>query len=114
MSITELNAHLKYKNTTGDTTVIYPITKADNIDGCLSITSGGTGARNAASACANLGAAPAFTYGTDDIVPGSESDKPDGTMHFVYVTEDGNWSHAKSIFVTVDGVWRLICDFSDG
>lgn len=107
-----MNAHLKYKNTSGDTTVIYPITRADNIDGTLSITSGGTGANNAATACANLGAAPAFTYGTDDIVAGSTSEKADGAMHFVYVTDGGVWDHVKNIFISIDGVWRLVWNMS--
>lgn len=112
MPTTEINAQIKYKNTSGDTTIFYPVTKVDNIVGLLPIASGGTGARNAATACANLGAAPAFTYGTVDIVSGSESNKPDGTMHFVYVAKDGTWDHVKSIFVTIDGVWRLVCNFS--
>ena len=108
MPTTEINAHLKYRNTSGDTTVIYPITRADNIEGILPITSGGTGASDAATACANLGAAPAFTYSTDDILPGSTSEKADGTMHFVYTAKDGIWDHVRSVFITVDGVWRLV------
>lgn len=31
----------------------------------------------------DIGAAPAYTYGTQDIEPGSVSDKPNGTLHFV-------------------------------
>lgn len=94
MAVTELDTQIKYKNTSGDTTIIYPITKAENIVDLLSST------------------APAFTYGIDDIVPGSESNKPDGTLHFVYVTNGGNWDHVKSIFITINGVWRLVLDNS--
>lgn len=112
MPITEINAHLKYRNTSGDTTVIYPITKADNVDGILPITSGGTGASDAATACTKLGAAPAFTYGTDDILAGSTSEKVDGAMHFVYTTNNGVWDHVKSIFISIDGVWRLVWNTS--
>ena len=112
MPITEINAHLKYRNSSGETTVIYPITKADNIEGTLPITSGGTGASDAATACANLGVAPAFTYGTTDILAGSVSEKANGAMHFVYATKNGVWDHMKSVFITVDGVWRLVWDIT--
>lgn len=108
MSVTEITAHLKHKNTSGVTTVIYPVTKATNIEGTLSIGSGGTGANTAANARANLGIAPAFTYGTSDIVAGSASSEADGTIHFVYTTENDVWDHVKSIFITVEGIWRLI------
>lgn len=112
MSTTEINAHLKYRNTDGDTTVIYPITKVDNIIGNLPIASGGTGASTAAAAREKLGGAPVFTYGTEDISAGSTSEEPDGTMHFVYATSDGVWDYVKKIFITIDGVWRLVCDTS--
>ena len=32
----------------------------------------------------DLGAAPAYTYGTTDIQAGSASTEPEGTLHFVY------------------------------
>lgn len=112
MPITEINAHLKYRNTSGDTTVIYPITRADNVDGILPIASGGTGASDGTNACVNLGAAPAFTYGTDDILAGSTSEKANGAIHFVYTTKGGIWDRVKSIFISIDGVWRLVCNIS--
>ena len=31
----------------------------------------------------DLGAAPAYTYGTEDIEVGSESTQPNGSLHFV-------------------------------
>ncbi len=110
MPVTELNAHLKYRNKSGDTTVFYPVIKADHIDGILPITSGGTGIGDMINACVGLGAVPAFTYGIDDILPGSKSDKADGTIHFVYTTENNVWDHVNSIYITIDGVWRLIKD----
>ena len=110
MPITEISAVLNRRNSSGDMTVIYPITKVDNIDGTLPITSGGTGASDAETACANLGAAPAITYGTTDILAGSTSEKADGAMHFVYVIKNGVWDHVKSIFITIDGVWKLVWD----
>lgn len=104
MAITEINAQLKYRNTSGDTTIMYPITKADNIEGILSAASGGTGN--------SLGAAPPITYGTEDIVAGSTSDTVDGVLHFVYATSNGVWDHVKSIFISIDGVWRLVWNLS--
>lgn len=106
-----MNTQLKYKNTSGDTTIIYPITKGDNILGVLPTTSGGTGASNAAAARTNLGAAPMCTfgiYGTDDVVSGNESNKPDGTLHFSYDTEDDVRYYVKRVFVSIEGIWRLV------
>lgn len=56
---------------------------ANNLYGTVPITSGGTGATDAATALANLGAAPAYTYGTDDLTAG-ESELATGTLYFVY------------------------------
>jgi hypothetical protein len=49
----------------------------------LPIEMGGTGATDAATARVNIGAAPAYTYGTEDLTPGV-SPLPTGTLHFVY------------------------------
>ena len=49
----------------------------------IPITKGGTGATTAAAALTNLGAAPAYTYGTEDLVPG-ETPLETGKLHFVY------------------------------
>ena len=56
---------------------------AQNLYGVVPIESGGTGADNAADARANLGAAPAYTYGTTDLVAGT-SELATGVLHFVY------------------------------
>lgn len=112
MAIIEYDACLKYRDVDGKTTVIYPITKAENVKGAIPITSGGTGASDKISACESLGATPAFSYGTEDITPGSTSEKNNGTIHFVYTTVDDVWDRVKSVFITVDGVWRLVWDTS--
>ena len=49
----------------------------------LPINNGGTGATTAEGARANLGAAPAHTWGTEDIEAGSPSTEPTGTLHLV-------------------------------
>lgn len=137
MAITEVNAHLKYVNSSGDTTVIYPITKMDNVEGLktaltnteksivsikeevdetassvVPVSRGGTGRTTAADARANLGVAPAYTYGTRGYTAGNKSNAPDGTIHFVYNKVDGVWDRVKSIYITVDGVWRLVWDMA--
>lgn len=47
------------------------------------VTRGGTGATTAAAARTNLGAAPAYSYGTEDLTAGSSA-LATGTLHFVY------------------------------
>ena len=47
------------------------------------ISKGGTGASNATDARSNLGAAPAYTYGTEDLTAGT-SELATGTLYFVY------------------------------
>lgn len=51
--------------------------------GTLAIADGGTGATTATDARTNLGAAPAYSYGTEDLVAGS-SPLAAGTLYFVY------------------------------
>ena len=60
--------------------------RANAVDlyGITPIENGGTGADNAKDARENLGAAPAYTYGTEDIEAGSASTHANGTLHFVY------------------------------
>lgn len=49
----------------------------------VSVEKGGTGANTAATALANLGAAPMYTYGTDDLEAGV-TPLETGKLHFVY------------------------------
>lgn len=49
----------------------------------ITIASGGTGATTATEARTNLGAAPAYSYGTTDLVAGTSS-LAAGTLYFVY------------------------------
>ena len=49
----------------------------------ITIANGGTGATTATEARTNLGAAPAYSYGTDDLVAGT-SPLAAGTLYFVY------------------------------
>lgn len=51
--------------------------------GTLAIADGGTGATTATEARTNLGAAPAYSYGTTDLVAGT-SPLAAGTLYFVY------------------------------
>lgn len=51
--------------------------------GTTPIESGGTGADNATEARANLGAAPAYSYGTDDLTAGTSALET-GKLYFVY------------------------------
>ncbi len=59
---------------------------AQDLYGKTPIESGGTGAYTAEEARENLGVAPAYTYGTDDLVQGV-SELATGTLHFVYLEE---------------------------
>ena len=56
---------------------------AADLYGTLAVSKGGTGATTAADARTNLGAAPAYTYGTEDLVAGT-SELATGTLYFVY------------------------------
>lgn len=58
---------------------------ANSTDGSdtLAIADGGTGATTATEARTNLGAAPAYSYGTEDLVAGT-SPLAAGTLYFVY------------------------------
>lgn len=49
----------------------------------ISISNGGTGANNSKDALTNLGAAPAYSYGTEDLTAGV-STLETGKLHFVY------------------------------
>lgn len=51
--------------------------------GTIAIADGGTGATTATEARTNLGAAPAYSYGTTDLVAGT-SPLAAGTLYFVY------------------------------
>lgn len=56
---------------------------AADLYGTLPIEKGGTGATTAAAALTNLGAAPAYTYGTTDLTAGT-SELANGTLYFMY------------------------------
>ena len=58
-------------------------TNSTSGSGTLAIADGGTGATTATDARTNLGAAPAYSYGTEDLVAGS-SPLAAGTLYFVY------------------------------
>lgn len=55
----------------------------DKIDEIRPISGGGTGAETAEEARENLGAAPAYDYGTADLTAG-ESELETGKLYFVY------------------------------
>lgn len=56
---------------------------SDFTSGTLPIARGGTGATTAAAALTNLGAAPAYSYGTDDLTAGTSA-LATGKLYFVY------------------------------
>ena len=56
---------------------------ADDFYGTMAVAKGGTGATTADQARTNLGAAPAYTYGTADLTAGM-STLATGTLYFVY------------------------------
>lgn len=53
------------------------------VEGTVPVTQGGTGATTAAEARTNLGAAPAYTAGTEDLTAGT-SPLESGKLYFVY------------------------------
>ena len=65
--------------------VVEGLTKPDakDLSEPVPVSKGGTGATTAAAALASLGAAPAYTYGTEDLVAGS-STLATGKLYFVY------------------------------
>lgn len=58
-------------------------TYASDLQGTVPVNKGGTGATTADAARTNLGAAPAYTYGTSDLTAGTSS-LATGTLYFVY------------------------------
>ena len=56
---------------------------AELLEGTAPVNRGGTGATTAAQARVNLGAAPAYGYGTEDLIAGESTLAP-GTLYFVY------------------------------
>lgn len=56
---------------------------ANDIYGTVAIANGGTGATTAEAALTNLGAAPAYTYGTADLTAGTSALET-GKLYFVY------------------------------
>lgn len=82
--------------------VVYPKTIMTNVTGTLGVANGGTGRatltsgsylvgngtgavtlRTAAQVLSNIGAAPAYTYGTEDLEAGVTALET-GKVHFVY------------------------------
>lgn len=61
----------------------YVLNTSGGFDGILSVSKGGTGATTAETARNNLGAAPAYTYGTDDLTAGT-SPLTTGVLYFMY------------------------------
>lgn len=79
--ITVLNDNWdKLDEVLGNTSSDVPV---ENLTGVLPIAKGGTGATDASSARTNLGAAPAYTYGTSDLTAGTSSLET-GKMYLVY------------------------------
>lgn len=69
----------------GSSWVVEDMTKpvAADLYGDVPVESGGTGASDAATARTNLGAAPAYSYGTTDLTAGTSA-LDTGKLHFVY------------------------------
>lgn len=61
----------------------YVLNTSGGFNGILSVAKGGTGATTAETARNNLGAAPAYTYGTNDLTAGT-SPLATGVLYFMY------------------------------
>ena len=72
---------VRYDGTYWETDIVAQ--SASCLYGTVPLESGGTGANNAADARTNLGAAPAYSYGTTDLTAGSSALET-GTLHFIY------------------------------
>lgn len=109
MALIQKNGMLHYIDESGNVYVLYPITTLDNVSGTGKLllsedgktikTLDGTVIKVANKesdptvpawakqpnppTAAEIGAAPAYTYGTEDLTPGV-SPLPTGTLHFVY------------------------------
>lgn len=73
MAIIEQDFLFRYIDANGNQFILYPVTRADLLDGVVSVENGGTGAATAAGALASLGALALsdFTFSTTD--PGAGS-----------------------------------------
>lgn len=94
MALIQKNGLLHYIDESGNVYVLYPITTLDNVSGTGKLllsedgktikTLDGTAINPTLPTPAEIGAAPAYTYGTEDIEAGTASPHPTGTLHFVY------------------------------
>lgn len=105
MAVIQKNGILQYIDEAGNTYILYPVTTLDNVSGTgkLVISEDGKTLKTMdgtvvgslgqteetltdeqkAQARAKIGAAPALTWGTEDIEAGSPSTEPTGTLHLV-------------------------------
>lgn len=105
MALIQKNGMLNYIDESGNVYVLYPITTLNNVagtgklllsedgktiktlDGTVIGSLGQTDEtltdEQKAQARAKIGAAPAMTWGTQDITAGSPSTEPTGTLHLV-------------------------------
>jgi hypothetical protein len=93
MALIQKNGMLHYIDDSGNVYVLYPITTLENVagtgklllseDGKTIKTLDGTAINPTLPTPAEIGAAPAHTWGTEDIEAGSPSNEPTGTIHLV-------------------------------